>query len=425
MTTTNTAGPRLSRTIPPPEANLTVDDFLARAEALQAHLRANQAATEERTYYSAETHELFLQQGFYRMLQPRTLGGYELTLSEFFRVVAEISRGCPSTGWCLALGSSHVVTFAAVFGAEVQQDAVGQDGTFIAPCRVVPSGQATRVDGGWVIDGVWDYCSGVPYSTHAMNAVLLPPRADGAPCVGLALIPRDKYTVLDDWGNLLGLRGSGSHSIRVESQYVPEGYVLDVPLNDLGLKHTVGFALHGNPLYTGRIQSYFFGHVLAVAIGIVRATLDEYRDALDTKRPMWAPASLRRDDSHYRQWWAEATSITDTVEAALLRSAELYLEYCTRGVRGGDEFSLVEDQRLKNVILQAAYQLTAAMDLLIRTGGSSWLADGTRTQRYWRDFSQFRSHVVNAMREPDLVSYAAIALESEVSTSPGEKDVDR
>lgn len=32
------------------------------------------------------------------------------------------------------------------------------------------------------------------------------------------------------------------------------------------------------------------------------------------------------------------------------------------------------------------------MDLLVRTGGSSALRQGSRTERYWRDFSAYRSH---------------------------------
>jgi 3-hydroxy-9,10-secoandrosta-1,3,5(10)-triene-9,17-dione monooxygenase len=60
-----------------PETNLTVQELLARAEAMRPQLLAQQAETEERTYYSKEMHAAFRDAGFYRTLQPRRFGGYE------------------------------------------------------------------------------------------------------------------------------------------------------------------------------------------------------------------------------------------------------------------------------------------------------------------------------------------------------------
>ena len=87
-------------TIPVPEPDLTPREIVARAEAMRDSLLEQQAATEERTFYSEETHRAFTEAGFYRILQPRRYGGYEFDLPTYFRVIMEIARGCPSTGWC-------------------------------------------------------------------------------------------------------------------------------------------------------------------------------------------------------------------------------------------------------------------------------------------------------------------------------------
>ncbi|MFF4476759.1 acyl-CoA dehydrogenase [Streptomyces sp. NPDC001520] len=382
-----------------PEPGLTAEDFLRRARDLRDHLRSEQEATEQRTYYSQETHEIFLRDGFYRLLQPQAFGGYELRVSEFYRVIVEIARGCPSTGWCLALGAGHALAFASQFGPDVQADAMGKDGHFIAPHRIVPSVRAVPHRDGWELTGTWGYNSGAPYSTHALGSVALPPGEDGTPRFGIAVVPRSCYTVLDDWGDGIGLRGSGSPSIRMENAVVPRGNVREAEGQDHLWAEPVGMALHGNPMYAGRLTGFFFGESLAVATGIGRAMLDEYRSALLEKKPMWNPHGLRADDAHYQQWYGEACSLLDAAAAVLQQVGELYHDLCEREVRGEGEFGLADDLRLTNLCAQGGRFATEAMDLLVRTGGSSALRQGSRTERYWRDFSAYRAHSGAMTRE--------------------------
>ncbi|MFE6158761.1 acyl-CoA dehydrogenase [Streptomyces sp. NPDC056486] len=402
----------LGHVLAQPEPGLTVDDFLQRARDLRDHLRSEQEATEKRTYYSQETHEVFQRDGFYRMLQPRTLGGYELRVAEFYRVIVEIARGCPSTGWCLALGSGHVLLFSSLFGPEVQSEAMGEDGHFIAPHRVVPSVRAVAHGDGWELKGTWDYNSGAPYSTHALGTVALPPGEDGAPRFGLAVVPRSCYTVLDDWGDNIGLRGTGSPSIRMENAVVPLGNVREVDGQDPLWAEPVGMALHGNPMYAGRFSGFFFGESLAVATGIGRAMLDEYRSVLLEKKPMWNPHGLRADDAHYQRWYGEACSLLDAAEAVLRQVGELYHDLSERGVRGEGEFGVADDLRLTNLCAQGGRYATEAMDLLVRTGGSSALRQGTRSERYWRDFSAYRTHPAAMTRDLMTLRFAAADLEA-------------
>lgn len=395
-----------------PEPGLTAEDFVRRARAMRDHLRSEQEATENRTYYSQETHEAFQQAGFYRMLQPKAFGGYELRMSEYFRVITEVARGCPSTGWCLCLGSAHVLNLASLFDPDVQIEAMGEDGHFIAPFQLMPSVRAIPHEDGWELNGTWGYCSGAPYSTHAEGAVLLPPGEDGAPRLGRALVPRSGYTVLDDWGNTLGLRGSGSHSIRLENTVVPHHYVLQHDPNDVPLDRTVGMAVHGNPMYTGRTRGLFFAEILAIAIGTARAMLDEYQLALLEKKPLWNPRALRAEDAHYQRWYGETNSLLDAADAVLHGLAERYHSLCEHAVRGEGEFSANDDGRLANLSQEGLRYATEAMDLMLRTGGSSALRRGSRTERYWRDFSTLRSHAVPLIRDYGAQLFGAAELEA-------------
>ena len=48
------------------------------------------------------------------------------------------------------------------------------------------------------------------------------------PDVRLIVVPRGEYEVLDDWGELIGLKGSGSNSVVVDDVFVPADHVVPV-----------------------------------------------------------------------------------------------------------------------------------------------------------------------------------------------------
>ena len=62
----------------------------------------------------------------------------------------------------------------------------------------------------------------MPYATHHIGLAPLPD--DGG--VLVVAIPRKDFTVLDDWGDLIGLKGSGSHSVLAEDALVPEHHAI-------------------------------------------------------------------------------------------------------------------------------------------------------------------------------------------------------
>jgi 3-hydroxy-9,10-secoandrosta-1,3,5(10)-triene-9,17-dione monooxygenase len=93
--------------IAPPEPGLTPDEMLERVRALVPTLRERQAATEAAGRVLDETQAALVDAGLYRAMQPRRFGGYEFSLRDFVRVMTEVSRGCPSTGWSVTLTAGH------------------------------------------------------------------------------------------------------------------------------------------------------------------------------------------------------------------------------------------------------------------------------------------------------------------------------
>ncbi|MFE9682166.1 acyl-CoA dehydrogenase family protein [Streptomyces sp. NPDC006285] len=388
-----------------PEPGLTERELIDRAVALRPALLERQAETEQLTRCPQATHDDFVRAGFYRTLQPRRYGGYEFGLPTFFRVVTEIARGCPSTGWALSLSAAHVLQFAAQFGERAQDEVFGTDGEFRAASTVAPVGVARPDgDGHVLLDGTWPYSSGAPYSTHYLGQTLRAPEEPGGPPgpTVLFVAPRSAWTVLDDGHGALGLRGSGSNSIRMDRARIPRYLTREVSLLDLPVEGgTPGSKLHGNALYAGRAPSVYHGELAAVMTGIAYAAADEYARIL-VDRPLTLEPDRTRAELHdYQRHLGEALGVIHTAQAAVQRTAEDYMEACRRNVSGDAPFTVADDNRLAIVFLNAgrtAWDVT--QNVLFRTAGSRHARDGERMQRYFRDAAAYWTHIGASMAEP-------------------------
>ena len=197
---------------------MSPDELVARAAAMRDTLRARQAECESLGRLPDATNDEYIQAGFFRVLQPRRFGGYELGLEAFLRIAIELSRGCPSSGWVYALTAGHAHT-VTMWPEQGQVDLFG-DGDFRCPLSNLPA-QAVAVDGGFRVDGWWDYGSGCDTATHFIGGVGVVD-APGGEIVDTrwAAFPRDAYRIVDNW-DTLGMRGTGIEILQTRHQYGP------------------------------------------------------------------------------------------------------------------------------------------------------------------------------------------------------------
>jgi 3-hydroxy-9,10-secoandrosta-1,3,5(10)-triene-9,17-dione monooxygenase len=388
-------------TLDVPDPSVTPQDMVARAVALRPALLERQAETEARTFPPESTHRDFEQAGFYRLLQPRRFGGYEFDVPTYVRVMIEVARGCPSTGWCLCLSAGHTLQVGTLYGEQAQAALFGPTGDFRCAAFGAPVGEARAVPGGWELTGTWPYASGIPYSTHFMGQVMVP--GEDRPMLFTA--PRSSWTMLEDWGDSLGLKGSGSHSVRFDGGFVADELcVHDLVLVDLDVDApTPGYELHGNPLYAGRTLGFFMCELNSIVVGAGRAALDEYERIITTRHTTWGPRMLRSEHADYQRRLGVAMGQILTAEAALLHTAEEWMELARRGMEDGIPYSALDDHRLAVIATNAGRQVwSAVQEILFHTAGSSAARDDQRMQRYMRDLSTYWSH--NTPSQYELLS---------------------
>jgi 3-hydroxy-9,10-secoandrosta-1,3,5(10)-triene-9,17-dione monooxygenase len=395
----------------PPEPALTAAEMIARAVALRPDLVADQAETERRTYYSPQMHQRFLDAGFYHLYVPHRYGGYEFDVPAYMRIVQEIARGCVSTGWCLGLTMNHALMVGSWWPQEAQ-DEIFAAGDFRASSVAAPVGTATGEADGWEIDGQVAFASGTPYSTFYMGQALLPSEDAGAlPPLLLFVAPRSEWEMLDDWGDMLGLKGSGSHSIRFEHSRIPRSWGFEGNMIDIDVTGgTPGYRLHGNAMYAGRAMCIFTMSLAAVAVGGAYNALDEYERLMRTKATPLPPFGLRVHDREFQQWYGRALTRVATAEAALRDTAQRHMELCRRSVEEGPSYTYGDDMLLAGIAREI---IIACWDIvnhdLWQTVGASVARDGERMQRVFRDMAVAAAHRNTQLRD---MMYGEIAREA-------------
>jgi len=374
--------------VPVPEPDLTPEAVVGRARALIPAIRAQQDEAERLGHHTPELDRQFAAAGFYRILQPRRFGGYEFGLPVFWRVMLAVSAGDPGTGWGLTLGAHHALVVGAWFSEAGQRDIFGPAGDFRCPHRPPPMGTAESADGGYVISGTWDYCSGIAHATHFMGNATVAGTDEGGRGGGRGIavvIPREQVTVLDDWGggvpnSTLGMNASGSNSVRADAVFVPAHRTTPADWT----RHAApapGAALHGSPLYCGRIYAVYHAGLVIPVIGAARAALEEYEQIIRTRPTYFPPQVPRYTHPDYQRPFGHALALTDAAEAIVLRAGEEYMERARRWAQGGAPFSREDDVRLYAMIQQAGQLAAHAVEIIFAAAGSSAAKRGTRLQR--------------------------------------------
>ena len=365
--------------------DVTYDEAMRRARELVPVLRERAEAAEAARQMQKETLDDLHRTGLLRFHQPKRWGGMELPFVALFDVPAEVARGCASTGWNVAnLGVHHWML--ALYDERAQQEVWGANPDVVIPSGIAyPQGRGRRVDGGLIISGHWNFSSGVDHGDWNMLAVMV---RDGDRVVDhrMCLVPRSDYEIVDDW-HVLGMRSTGSKSVRATDVFVPEHRALSMYLARGGAEFP-GARVNDNPIYQVPLSA-LGSHCLAGAgVGNAQAALELTIEAI--KERSTSNAAMRmRDFQAVQLRVARAGAMVDLARLSI-RTDCIEAE---RIASEGRAPTLEEKLRFKRNVAYAMERCTEAVDTLHALAGANGLYDRYPIQRLFRDQHALAAHI--------------------------------
>jgi 3-hydroxy-9,10-secoandrosta-1,3,5(10)-triene-9,17-dione monooxygenase len=300
----------------------------------------------------AELHEL----GLFGIMTPPAYGGSGLRADAMFAAAVELGRACGSTGWTYGVLAGHNDLLAA-FPESTQAEVFGDPNVVVASLLRLNTKPLAKVPGGYRLDTASGrFCSGVDHSNWLVGRCTL----EDEPGQHWVLIPRSSYVIHDDWFTV-GLQGTGSKSVTVNSSFVPDDHV--IPIEEARAPGSSGWNLPFS--------------LCGASIGCAYAAIDAYRESLRAKGgDEVTQAGLIR--------LAKATADVDAAYLMVLDAIDGHLHADDPGPR-------VRNAPGRNVSYAVQQARSVANEIFAASGGSSIYLSAP-LQRIWRDANAAAAH---------------------------------
>ena len=356
-------------------------DFIQRARDLAPMLDAAGDEIERRRELPEHVVAALIDGGFFRMLQPKFLGGAELRPVLFTQVTEALAQTNASVGWCIGQNNGCSTT-AAYLDREVACEIFGPPTGILAWGPPGSPYQAQPVDGGYRISGKWRFASGCHHARWLGCHVTIA----GTGKVRTLLFPKSSVEMHDIW-HTIGLRGTGSKTIILNDVFIPEYRtvsVLDILNGD-----SPGREVNTHPMYGGSTDANFTGAMSVPAIGSAKGLIEMFHQRLGSK--------IEIPDSTNSPYMPEGMSITmgrlsqaaatiDAGRALMLVNAQSFAE------RPAKEVTLADTMRMKRDTAWCAQQARRAVNVLYEESGGSALSERSPLQQFWRDTNAAAAH---------------------------------
>jgi len=130
--------------------------------------------------------------GFFRVLQPKRWGGYEMDLNTFYEIQLALAEGDMSTAWVYGVSGVHP-WFMALLDDRASQEVWGSDSATLICSSLMPAGKAAPVDGGFRLSGRWKYASCCDHCDWALLGAMVAQDGGRPPAGRVFLLPRREY----------------------------------------------------------------------------------------------------------------------------------------------------------------------------------------------------------------------------------------
>jgi 3-hydroxy-9,10-secoandrosta-1,3,5(10)-triene-9,17-dione monooxygenase len=359
-------------------------ELIANARAMIPALAARALEQRRMRRILPETIAQMQSAGFFRVLQPRRWGGYEMDLGTFYAIEIALGEGDMSTGW--TYGVLGVVSWVlGLFDDRAAQEAWGTDASVLICSSTMPAGKATAVDGGFRLSGHWRYASGCEHCGWALLGGMVGAE-NAAPDWRFFLVPRRDYRTVDAW-QVAGLQGTGSIDVILDDVFVPA--YRTQRLQDNFLLRGAGQALNTSSLYRLPFGQIFVRGVSTAGLGALQGMLAAL---IDHGRSRVTRAGGRSAENPFVQLLcAETAAAIDEMRTTLDRNFRVLHDYAQRGETPPLELRL-QYKFQSSAVMERSTRLAAR---IFKATGAGGLSDELPFGRILADLMAARQHVSN------------------------------
>lgn len=363
---------------------MMAEDLLSAAKSIVPQIRANLDRIDADCQLPRELAAAMAEKGLFGLYVPRALGGPEADPMAAFRVVETISQADGSAGWC-AFNGSAITAAVARLTAAAARELFGDPPAVLGSGSARPEGTATVVEGGYIINGRWNYLSGIDHSTALFLNCRLRDGAgpaqndDGSPATRVAVVPVASGKVINNW-TTLGMRGTASNDCEFADVFVPA-------------RHTYArgdAAYHDGPLYHPPQTAILISWTLAAAnaLGMARGAMNAFRD-LATGAGTTDSRTLLRDRVYVQIAYGECEAMLDGARAYVLDAVGSMWEAQVR--QGADLMERAVRARL--AITHAIRRSVDVVDQLFNVAGTNAIHRAVGLERFFRDLHVSGQHI--------------------------------
>lgn len=356
---------------------------LEAARALAPLIRAHADETEARRELPRPLFEAIYDAGIFRLLIPKSLGGAELDLPTYVRVIEEIGRADASTGWAINQGTVFA-TFSARMPRALARLIWNDTPRAVVANTPAPLATAVPVEGGYRVTGRLGFSTGCRHASwQAAYATIVEDgqprrRPSGERDARYCFVPSAEAQIVDTW-HTQGMRGTATHHFEVHDVFVPEDRTLivaEAPLQEPG------------PLYVYPRTLLFASGDAAIALGTARRALDELIELAGGKRPR-GDKDLMRDQPMVQQQVGLAEARLRAGRALLLETVrEVWDE-----VRATGEITLDQRASMRLATTHGLRVGQQVVDLAYTAAGATAIYVGNALQRCFQDIHVATQHI--------------------------------
>lgn len=337
-----------------------------------------------------ETIADFQAAGFFRVLQPRQYGGYEMDPQVFYEIVMTLAEGCMSSAWCLGVIGVHNWQIA-LFDPRAAADIWSKDTSVLIASTYMPKGQVRPVDGGFRFSGRWGFSSGIDHCQWVfLGGLIFDPGNKHPPEYRTFLLPRSDFEVVDTW-HVMGLKATGSKDIVVKDVFVPEYRTHRAQDGFIGTNP--GRETFTAPLYKLPFGQIFVRAVSAAAIGALQGAVNSFRDWGRAWMGNMGAKTAEQGPAQFAV--ADATVAIDEMKLVLNRNFQALLDK----VKSGQPLDINERLQYRYQASQVVERCAKHAYQLFSACGGRGIFNDFPVVRHFLDICAARAHYAN---NPDI-----------------------